>query len=73
MNSYKLDKNCKNGCKYPARICNQCMPPTITMKRQVYRHVDFVQFMNKSEIDRFVMDWNKSNQMKQKVGYMYGY
>lgn len=43
------------------------------MKRQVYRHVDFVQFMNKSEIDRFVMDWNKSNQMKQKVGYMYGY
>jgi len=29
--------------------------------------------MNKPEIERFVMDWQKTNQMKQKVGYLYGY
>jgi len=36
------------------------MPQTIILKRQDYRHVDYVEFMNKGEISRFVNNWLKT-------------
>lgn len=72
-NRYKLDKNCKKHLPYPVGICNNCMPQTVVLKRQEYRHVDYVQFMNKNEIGRFVNKWLSTHMNKQRVGYLYGY
>lgn len=47
------------------------MPPSINMKRQEYRHVDYVQFMNSPEISNFVNFW--LNSFEERVGWLYGY
>lgn len=41
------------------------------MKRQEYRHVDYVQFMNSAEISNFVNYW--LNTFEERVGWLYGY
>lgn len=49
------------------------MPPNAALNRQVYRHIDYVSFMNQEEIGIFVQQWVKGFCMKQKMGYLYGY
>ncbi len=33
------------------------MPENISIKRQEYRHVDYVQFMNQGQIQNFIDFW----------------
>lgn len=47
------------------------LPTSINMKRQEYRHVDYVQFMNSAEISNFVNFW--LNSFEERVGWLYGY
>ncbi|KAF7459026.1 NPL4 family protein [Cryptosporidium felis] len=50
------------------------IPSSVTLKHQVYRHVDHLEMMNLSEAMQFVEYWRSSMGMaKQRVGWMYGY
>jgi len=49
------------------------MPQTANLKRQMYRHVDFVEFINIEEIQSFVSYWQSNSCLEQRVGYLYGY
>lgn len=53
------------------KMTMKSMPPSINMKRQEYRHVDYVQFMNSAEISNFVNYW--LNTFEERVGWLYGY
>ena len=54
-------------------MCNKCVPPSVIVKRQEYRHVDYVQFMNVSQIQEFVRSWLPKSHEEQRVAYLYGY
>lgn len=48
-------------------------PPSVYLKSQKYRHVDFVEFMNYNEIYDYNKHWvNDLEKGKQRVGYLYG-
>jgi nuclear protein localization family protein 4 len=50
------------------------MPPSITIKRQEYRHLDYVEFMNVKDISNFVKYWvDVKHTAEQRVGFLYGY
>lgn len=71
---YEVDRNCKYHEPYPKAMCNKCIPPSVIIKRQEYRHVDYVQFMNIAQIQSFVRYWVQDKHMaEQRVGYLYGY
>ena len=57
--------------KNVTKMTMDTMPPSINMKRQEYRHVDYVQFMNSAEISNFVNYW--LNSFEERVGWLYGY
>ena len=69
--SYTKKKNCPNHP--PEMCCNKCMPPNAILNRQTYRHVDYVSFMNKEELDQFLQPWIKSFFEKQRMAYLFGY
>lgn len=69
--SYKVNRNCKNHAPYPAAMCSACIPPSIQMKRQIYRHVDYAQIMNGPEVGGLIRHWFSNG--TQRVGYLYGY
>ena len=69
--SYKVNRDCKNHEPYPLAMCSACIPPSIHMKRQVYRHVDYAQIMNSGEVGNLIRHW--FNTSMQRVGYLYGY
>lgn len=48
------------------------MPATAVLARQPYRHVDYVQLMNSSEMNGFVSYWQHKG-MQQRAGFLYGY
>ena len=69
--SYTKKKNCPN---HPAEMCcNKCMPPNAILNRQIYRHVDYVSFLNKEELDLFLKPWINDNFQKQRMAYLFGY
>ena len=71
---YEVDKTCKNHEPYPKAMCNKCLPPNVVVKRQEYRHVDYVQFMNIDQISSFIKFWvQKKHMAEQRVGFLYGY
>jgi nuclear protein localization protein 4 homolog len=55
--SYKVNYKCPNHQPYPIGMCNKCLPPAVVLKRQSYRHVDYVSFMNFNEMSSFVNFW----------------
>lgn len=70
---FKMKLNCPYHPPYPGGICNKCMPPNAILNRQIYRHIDYVSFMNKEEIDIFLAPWIKGYFMKQRMGFLFGY
>lgn len=70
---YKLKPNCLNHAPYPEGLCSKCLPPNVNLTRQVYRHVDYVSFMNMEELNEFVNIWMKGYCMKQRMGFLLGY
>eukprot|EP01017_Pseudomicrothorax_dubius_P033291 TRINITY_DN4451_c0_g1_i3.p1 TRINITY_DN4451_c0_g1~~TRINITY_DN4451_c0_g1_i3.p1 ORF type:complete len:336 (-),score=77.01 TRINITY_DN4451_c0_g1_i3:127-1134(-) len=73
MISYKMNLNCKNHAPFPAAMCNKCMPPSVIVKRQEYRHVDYAEFTNQAEIANFVQNWLAGGKILQRMGFLYGY
>lgn len=71
--SYKTNLQCTKHPPWPASICNSCMPPTAVLARQPFRHVDYMELMNVSEVTNFVQYWQESHSMLQRVGFLYGY
>ena len=69
--SYTKKKNCPNHP--PEMCCNKCMPPNAILNRQTYRHVDYVSFMNKEELDQFLNPWIKGFYGTQRMAYLFGY
>ena len=69
--SYTKKKNCPNHP--PEMCCNKCMPPNAILNRQTYRHVDYVSFMNKEELDQFLQPWIKGYYETQRMAYLFGY
>jgi hypothetical protein len=70
---YKMKPDCPYHAPYPEGLCSKCMPPNAVLLRQVYRHVDYVSFMNMEELNEFVNIWQKGYCMKQRMGFLYGY
>lgn len=71
--SYKVKPNCPNHKPFPQGMCNKCLPPAVVLKRQTYRHIDFVSFMNYRELGGFVGYWQQSGLMEQRIAFLYGY
>lgn len=57
--SYVVKKNCKEHQPFPVGMCAKCLPPAISLKRQIYRHIDFCSIMNVKEIGGLVTHWIK--------------
>ncbi|KAL8270126.1 hypothetical protein Esti_005980 [Eimeria stiedai] len=50
------------------------LPQTLTLKHQVYRHVDHLELMNVAEVQNFVAFWkDELNMQQQRCGFMLGY
>lgn len=71
--NYKVDYTCPNHKPYPEGMCNKCLPSAVVLKRQTFRHVDYVSFMNFEEMQGFIGHWQQSGLMEQRVAYLYGY
>ncbi|KRX01320.1 hypothetical protein PPERSA_11767 [Pseudocohnilembus persalinus] len=71
--SYKVKRDCKNHAPFPKSMCAHCIPPSITLKRQAYRHIDFCSIMNVKEIGGLVSHWIKKDFQEQRFGFLYGY
>lgn len=54
-------------------MCNKCVPPAVVLMRQIYRHCDYVSFMNYKELAGFVGNWQRNGMLEQRMGYLYGY
>uniref|UniRef100_F1L0V5 Nuclear protein localization protein 4 n=1 Tax=Ascaris suum TaxID=6253 RepID=F1L0V5_ASCSU len=65
-----LKTNCPGHKPYPKGICTKCRPPSLTLNRQRFRHVDNISIENKEVVNRFLAFWRKSG--NQRVGYLIG-
>ncbi|XP_011151606.1 nuclear protein localization protein 4 homolog isoform X2 [Harpegnathos saltator] len=68
--SCRVKTGCKDHPPWPRGICSKCQPPSITLNRQTYRHVDNVMFENASLVERFLNYWRGTG--LQRIGYLYG-
>jgi len=66
----KINKDCKHCPGWPKSICTKCQPQAITVKRQTFRHVDYVEFASPTVVNTFIEAWRKGG--VQRIGYMYG-
>ncbi|KAI6243005.1 hypothetical protein M3Y99_00211400 [Aphelenchoides fujianensis] len=67
----QLDLNCTNGHQpYPLGICTKCRPPSLTLNRQIFRHVDNITIENEDVVNRFLDFWRRSSH--QRVGFLIG-
>jgi nuclear protein localization protein 4 homolog len=48
------------------------IPQSISLKKQHYRHVDYVEFFNLNDINNFVTFWLDHGMLMQRVGMLYG-
>ncbi len=48
------------------------IPQSISLKKQNYRHVDYVEFFNLGEINNFVSFWLDHGMLMQRIGILYG-
>lgn len=71
--SYKMKPNCSYHAPYPKGMCVKCLPPSVVLSRQPYRHIDFVSFMNMEELGMFDEAWKKDSCLKQRIAYLFGY
>ena len=71
--SYKVKYDCPDHKPFPQGMCQKCLPPTVILGRQSYRHVDYVSFMNVKEMSQFVGAWQRTGQYEQRMGWLYGY
>lgn len=68
--SCKIKSGCTSHPPWPDGICTKCQPNAVTLNRQTYRHLDYIQFENHGLMDRFLNYWRISG--NQRIGFMYG-
>lgn len=71
--SYKMRTDCKSHKPYPQGMCNKCIPQSVILNRQKYRHWDYISILNYSELQAFVDYWQSLHCMEQRVAWLYGY
>jgi nuclear protein localization protein 4 homolog len=71
--SYLMRRDCTSHKPYPLGMCNKCIPPSVILDRQIYRHVDYVSIRNYPEFQKFVDHWQNLHCMEQRVAWLYGY
>ncbi len=54
---FKRKTSCADHLGFKQSMCAKCMPDSCVIKRQQYRHVDYVEFMNYSDIKAFLSHW----------------
>lgn len=64
------DLKCTAFPPWPKDMSLHALPGTITLKRQKYRHVDYMQFENPRTLDTFIDYWRQTG--LQRAGYLYG-
>ena len=65
--SHKMRTDCKDHKPYPLGMCNKCIPQSVILNRQVYRHVDYISILNYPELQAFVDNWQSGHCMEQRV------
>lgn len=68
--SLKLKPGCRRHEPWPRGICSNCQPGSLTLMRQIYRHVDNISFENQYLVNRFLDFWRRSGH--QRVGFLIG-
>ncbi|KAI5727559.1 hypothetical protein M8J77_003742 [Diaphorina citri] len=68
--SCRIKEGCREHPPWPRGICSKCQPNAITLNRQVYRHVDNVEFENRTLVERFLEYWRVTGH--QRLGLLYG-
>lgn len=68
--SCRIKPGCTEHPPWPGGICTKCQPSAITLKRQVYRHVDNILFENPHIVEPFLNYWRKTG--NQRLGFLYG-
>ncbi|MES1903007.1 MAG: Nuclear protein localization protein 4, partial [Paramarteilia canceri] len=67
---YTVDKNCRKHAPWPAASCLSCLPKSITLEHQKFRHIDYLSFCNSSIVEKFLDRWRKTGD--QIVGFLIG-
>lgn len=71
--SYKIKPGCNRHKPWPEGLCSDCKPPIATLKRQTYRHVDYVEFLHVDAFNKFLLPWSNYGRVCQRMGIMLGY
>lgn len=61
---YFINKSCRNHIPYPQAMCNACLPPTVSIRKQTYTHVREVLFTT--------FDTCRFLDTKDKLAFLYG-
>ena len=48
------------------------IPDPISLRKQTYRHIDYVEFFNLEEVNNFVSFWHNHGMLLQRIGLLYG-
>ncbi|KAI3386069.1 hypothetical protein SNEBB_003380 [Seison nebaliae] len=66
----KMKTDCEGHRPWPLGTCTKCQPPSITLHRQEYRHVDNIMISNKKIMESFIESVHTEG--GQRMGIMFG-